>query len=103
MFNYEELEFTEQDIKEEIIYTEELLASEKRLWGTNENDLVYKMLLSYKEYWEKRLKYRALLIETKRIWSKIPGTALEDFYNAIAGSDKYMPIEKELAELILLS
>jgi hypothetical protein len=104
MFVYEELEFTEQDIKDEINCTEQLIENEKRLWNNyNDNDLIMKMLIAYKEYWEKRLKFQVLLIETKRVWSKIPGNALEDFYNAINGSDKYNKIEKELAKQILLN
>jgi hypothetical protein len=47
-------------------------------------------------------EYKNLLIETRKIWDKIPGYSLEKFYRAINNSDKYTQAEKELAKEILL-
>lgn len=47
-------------------------------------------------------KYIDLLKQTKQTWSKIPGNALEDFYQAINNSDKYTIAEKIIAKKILL-
>lgn len=51
---------------------------------------------------DKGEQFENLLRETKNVWSKIPGEALEDFYQAINNSDKYTEQEKELAKQILL-
>jgi len=47
-------------------------------------------------------QFENLLGETKRVWGKIPGEALEEFYQVINNSDKYTDQEKELAKQILL-
>ncbi len=56
--------------------------------------------MQHKEEYKK--EYKNLLIETRKIWDKIPGYSLEKFYRAINNSDKYTQAEKELAKEILL-
>ncbi|MDD2627791.1 MAG: hypothetical protein PHD20_02775 [Clostridia bacterium] len=51
---------------------------------------------------DKGKEFGNLLRETRRVWGKIPGEALEEFYQAINNSDKYTDQEKEMAKEILL-